>query len=119
MAKPVQHVVARGETLTQIARENGTDVETILRDNPHLTRAGEEDKRPRDKGGNHIYQGDHVVIKKSEFKCAAGGPGQPLFSCRYSNREGQDVTIEPYGTTSVGPDGAVTHGAGITFKFDL
>lgn len=115
----ITHIVQRGETLTKIAREAGTDVPTLLVDNPQLTEAKEGEK-PRDAHGNLIYPGDEVVIKKGEFKCAAGGPGQPLFSCKYNDREGREtVTVAPYVTTSDGPAGPVIDGAGITFSFSL
>lgn len=101
------HVVARGETLTKIARDNGTDVATILEDNPQLAKADDSDRRPRDAHGNLIYPGDAVVIKKAEVRCEhPQEPGSPLFRCHYNNREGIDaVTVEPYAEHVVGPDG--------------
>lgn len=113
------HVVARGETLAEIARANGTDVATILQDNPRLTKADDGDRRPRDKDGNLLYPGDEVVIKKNEFRCERlQEPGSPYFRCRYNNREGVDkITVEPFEGTVVGPDGKTGTVSGI--KIDL
>lgn len=70
--------VQAGDTLTEIARKQGTTVDILLSNNPHLRGAVEGDLRRRDAQGNWIYPGDEVVIyaKKELINFLRKGEGE-------------------------------------------